>query len=142
MDQLDRDIIRLLAKNARTPVKDIAQAINLTSPAVSSRIRKLEDMGIIRGYTVVLSPPEGHVRVDALISLSVTPTQHDDLMEMLKNEEDVLQCFRVTGTYSFIVKVSCEGVDALEHLLNKFQKFGSTNTQIILSTTLDRPPVC
>ena len=52
MDELDRKIIRLLAKNARIPVKDIAQEINLTSPAVSSRIRKLEQDGIIGGYTV------------------------------------------------------------------------------------------
>ena len=57
MDELDRKIIRLLAKNARIPVTDIAQEINLTSPAVSSRIRKLEQDGIIGGYTVVLHPP-------------------------------------------------------------------------------------
>ena len=140
MDELDRKIIRLLSQNARIPVKDIAQEISLTSPAVSSRIRKLEQDGIISGYTVVLHPPEGHVRVEALISLAVGPTQHEDLMELLQAEPDVLQCFRVTGTYSFTVKVSCEGVDALERLLNKFQKIGSTNTQIILSTPLDRPP--
>ena len=140
MDELDRKIIRLMSQNARIPVKDIAQEISLTSPAVSSRIRKLEQAGIISGYTVVLHPPEGHVRVEALISLAVGPTQHEDLMELLQAEPDVLQCFRVTGTYSFTVKVSCEGVDALERLLNKFQKIGSTNTQIILSTPLDRPP--
>ena len=140
MDELDRKIIRLMSQNARIPVKDIAQEISLTSPAVSSRIRKLEQDGIISGYTVVLHPPEGHVRVEALISLAVGPTQHEDLMELLQAEPDVLQCFRVTGTYSFTVKVSCEGVDALERLLNKFQKIGSTNTQIILSTPLDRPP--
>lgn len=140
MDELDRKIIRLMSQNARIPVKDIAQEINLTSPAVSSRIRKLEQDGIISGYTVVLHPPEGHVRVEALISLSVGPTQHEDLMNMLQAEPDVLQCFRITGNYSFTVKVSCEGVDALERLLNKFQKIGSTNTQIILSTPLDRPP--
>lgn len=140
MDELDRKIIRLMAQNARIPVKDIAQEINLTSPAVSSRIRKLEQDGIISGYTVVLHPPEGHVRVEALISLSVGPTQHEDLMNLLLAEPDVLQCFRITGNYSFTVKVSCEGVDSLEHLLNKFQKIGATNTQIILSTPLDRPP--
>lgn len=140
MDELDRKIIRLMSQNARIPVKDIAQEISLTSPAVSSRIRKLEQDGIISGYTVVLHPPEGHVRVEALISLAVGPTQHEDLMELLQAEPDVLQCFRVTGTYSFTVKVSCEGVDALERLLNKVQKVGSTNTQIILSTPLDRPP--
>ena len=54
MDDLDHKIIQLLAENARMPVKDIAQQVNLTSPAVSSRIHRLEQEGIIGGYTVVL----------------------------------------------------------------------------------------
>ena len=50
----------------------------------------------------------------------------------------ILQCYRVTGSYNFIVKVSCPGIDALEHLLTHLQKMGNTNTQIILATPLDR----
>ena len=61
MDELDRKIIRLLAKNARIPVKDIAQEINLTSPAVSSRIRKLEQDGIIGGYTDGTFKPNNNI---------------------------------------------------------------------------------
>ena len=73
MDDLDRKILSLLAKNARMPVKEIAEQVALTSPAVSSRIHKLETDGIISGYTVVLNRPADRVYVDALISLSVTP---------------------------------------------------------------------
>ena len=54
MDDLDRKILSLLAKNARMPVKEIAEQVSLTSPAVSSRIHKLETDGIISGYTVTL----------------------------------------------------------------------------------------
>ena len=50
----------------------------------------------------------------------------------------MLQCYRVTGTYNFIVKVSCANIEDLEHLLNKIQQLGTTNTQIILATQLDR----
>ena len=71
MDDLDRKILSLLAKNARMPVKEIAEQVALTSPAVSSRIHKLETDGIISGYTVVLNRPADRVYVDALISLSV-----------------------------------------------------------------------
>ena len=56
----------------------------------------------------------------------------------MEEEPQVLQCFRVTGSYNFIVKVSCPDIDALEHLLTRMQKMGSTNTQIILNTQLDR----
>ena len=71
MDDLDRKILSLLAKNARMPVKEIAEQVSLTSPAVSSRIHKLETDGIISGYTVTLNRPADRVYVDALISLSV-----------------------------------------------------------------------
>ena len=73
MDDLDRKILALLAKNARMPVKEIAEKVALTSPAVSSRIHKLETDGIISGYTVMLNRPSDRVYVDALISLSVAP---------------------------------------------------------------------
>ena len=69
MDDLDRKILTLLAKNARMPVKEIAEQVSLTSPAVSSRIHKLETDGIISGYTVTLNRPADRMYVDALISL-------------------------------------------------------------------------
>lgn len=77
MDDLDRKILSLLAKNARMPVKEIAEQVSLTSPAVSSRIHKLETDGIISGYTVTLNRPADRVYVDALISLSVAPSKQD-----------------------------------------------------------------
>ena len=84
MDDLDRKILALLAKNARMPVKEIAEKVALTSPAVSSRIHKLETDGIISGYTVMLNRPSDRVYVDALISLSVAPSQRDELVELMK----------------------------------------------------------
>lgn len=138
MDDLDRKIIRLLAENARMPVKDIAQRVNLTSPAVSSRIHRLEQEGIIGGYTVVLRRPNTPARVEALISVLVDSAAREEFLAMIEQESQVLQCFRVTGSYNFMLKVSCTDIDALEHLLTKMQKLGSTNTQIILNTQLDR----
>ena len=127
MDDLDHKILQLLAENARMPVKDIAQRVSLTSPAVSSRIHRLEQEGVIGGYTV-----------EALISVLVDAATRASFLTMIEQEPQVLQCFRVTGSYNFIIKVSCTDIDALEHLLTKMQKMGSTNTQIILNTQLDR----
>ena len=122
MDDLDRKILSLLAKNARMPVKEIAEQVALTSPAVSSRIHKLETDGIISGYTVVLNRPADRVYVDALISLSVTPSHRDELVELMHNSKEVL---------------SCGSMPQLEHLILQFQKLGTTSTQIILSTPVN-----
>ena len=112
MDDLDRKILALLAKNARMPVKEIAEKVALTSPAVSSRIHKLETDGIISGYTVMLNRPSDRVYVDALISLSVAPSQRDELVELMKNSKEVLQCYHVTGAYTFLIKVSWQYASA------------------------------
>ena len=98
MDDLDRKILALLAKNARMPVKEIAEQVALTSPAVSSRIHKLETDGIIGGYTVTLNRPADRVYVDALISLSVAPSKHEAFLHLIQNSKEVLQCYHVTGS--------------------------------------------
>ena len=138
MDALDRKNIHLLTENARMPVKEIAQKINLTSPAVSSRIHRLEQEGIIGGYTVQLHRPDEPNRVGALVSVQTSPDRREEFLALIQQESDVLQCYRVTGTYNFIVKVSCANIEDLEHLLNKIQQLGTTNTQIILATQRDR----
>lgn len=138
MDELDNKIIRLLMRNARMPVKEIAQQVNLTSPAVSSRIHRLEQEGVIGGYTVLLHQPGEAARVQALISIQTTGAAREDFLRMIPGEPQILQCYRVTGSYNFIVKVSCASINELEHLLTRMQKLGNTNTQIILATPLDR----
>ena len=97
MDDLDRKIIQLMVQNARMPVKEIAQKINLTSPAVSSRIHRLEQEGVIGGYTVLLlHRPDEPTRVQALISVQTHPESREAFLSMIAGEPDVLQCYRVT----------------------------------------------
>ena len=86
MDQLDRRILALLCENARMPVKDIAHQVSLTSPAVSSRIRKMERDGIIARYTVVMNPQDKHV-INALISVATLPAQRDALTAQVQAQE-------------------------------------------------------
>lgn len=138
MDELDSKIIHLMMQNARMPVKEIAQRVNLTSPAVSSRIHRMEQEGVIGGYTVRLHQPGEDARVQALIFVQTAGAEREEFLQLVQSEPQILQCYRVTGSYNFIVKASCAGIDALEHLLNRLQKLGSTNTQIILGTPLDR----
>lgn len=138
MDNLDQKIMQLLAQDARMTVKEIASKVALTSPAVSERIRRMERTGVIAGYTVIPGQQNAQNTIDALISISVSPADRQYFLNMVENQVNVAQCFHVTGSHSFIVKVRCEGIHALEHLINRFQKLGQTSSQIILSTPVDR----
>ena len=66
---------------------------------------------------MVLNRPADRVYVDALISLSVTPSHRDALVELMQNSKEVLQCYHVTGAYTFLIKVSCGSMPQLEHLI-------------------------
>ena len=140
MDDLDAKILGLLKSNARTPVKEIARQVGLSSPAVSSRIHRLESEGVIGGYTVLLRRPHEPEQVQALVSVLVGSAGRDEFLHLTESEDQVRQCWRVTGSCNFIVKVSCPGIDALEHLLTRMQRLGTTTTQIILTTEVDRSP--
>ena len=88
---------------------------------------------------ILLHRPDEPNRVQGLISVQTNPDKREEFLQLVQGEPDVLQCYRVTGTYNFTVKVSCSGIDELEHLLTRIQTLGTTNTQIILATHLDRP---
>lgn len=137
MDALDKEILRLLAADGRMTVKEIAQRVSLTSPAVSERIHRMEKGGIIAGYTVLLGETLQRQNVDALISISVSHTDRQYFVSLVESLPGVRQCFHVTGSYSYIVKVRCADMRALEHMINRFQKLGQTSTQIILSTPVE-----
>jgi Lrp/AsnC family leucine-responsive transcriptional regulator len=98
----------------------------------------MEQEGLIGGYTVQLKRPADHTYIDALISLSINPSFRDELLAMLETQREVLRCYHVTGDHSFLIMVSCSSMEDLEHIIMRFQKLGQTNTQIILSTPVDR----
>ena len=135
MDVMDKQILALLAQNARMSVKEIASQVSLTPPAVSQRIRRLEQEGIIRGYTTVIDLAKAGRSIRALISLSVPPSAKEEFLALAAEQPAVLQCHHVTGDYSFILSVATQDMDSLERVINRFQKIGQTSTQIILSST-------
>lgn len=135
MDAIDKQILTLLERNARMSVKEIAAQISLTPPAVSQRIRRLEREGIIEGYTTTINLAGIGRSIRALISLSVPPASREEFLRLAQQQPAVLQCYHVTGEYSYILSVATHDMESLERLINRFQKIGQTSTQIILSTT-------
>ncbi len=138
MDELDRKIIKLLAKNARMTVKEIAKSVCLTSPAVSQRITRLEQSGVIAGYTIVPSNKYDEMAISAIINISVQSKDKEEFFALVEGNESVRRCHHVTGNYSYILNIKCACMQDIENLINKFRQLGQTNTQIILSTPLDR----
>lgn len=137
LDAIDIKIISLLQENARISIKEIAQQVFLSSPAVSSRIEHLEKDGIITGYHAQVDPILLGYHIRAFIKLDIQPEQKKDFYPYIASIPNVIECNCVTGEYSMLIEVSFKSTMDLDRFVNELQNFGRTQTQIVFSTPVE-----
>jgi len=138
LDLIDNDILKILQKNGRISMKNLGKKVGLSAPAVSERVKKLEEKGIIEGYRAVVNPKKMGKSVEAFINISMKPKNRKNFMQFVENNNNIITCYHVTGTYCMVIKALFEEMIDLEMLIDKLQEYGDTNTLIILSTPLKR----
>lgn len=137
MDEIDLKLIKLLQENARYSLKHLAEAVFLSTPAVSARILKLEEAGIITGYSVNVDPTKFGYNIKAFINLEMSPKQKPEFYPFIEACPNVLECNCVTGNYSMLIKVAYHTTVELDTFIGELQKFGNTQTQIVFSTAVE-----
>lgn len=141
LDPIDRKIIRILLKNARTPIKEIAGQVFLSSPAVSARIDKLEKVGILRGFHAEVDYRHFGYHIKAFINLEVAPDQKQEFYPYIQGIDNVIECNCVTGDYSMLIETVFQSTEQLDHFINELQHFGKTKTLIAFSTSVEHRDV-
>lgn len=136
MDVIDQSILRLLEDNGRISIKEISEFVKLSAPAVSERIRRLEEKKIITGYQCEIEPTAVGHNIRAIINVTLPVSRHEAFYMHAEKEPAIVDCYHVTGTYGMTLFVAVKDVKELEIVLNGIQKFGDTNTQIILSNPI------
>ncbi len=138
MDSTDIKLLKLLQENARYSLKYLAEKVELSTPAVSSRIEKLQNTGVIKGYSVTIDQYKLGFNITAFINLEVPPTGKPDFYQYIETCSNVLECNCVTGSYSMLIKVAFKTTMELDGFIGFLQKsFGVTNTQIVFSTAVE-----
>jgi Lrp/AsnC family leucine-responsive transcriptional regulator len=137
MDRIDAQIIDILQQNARTPLKEIADKVFLSSPAVSARIDRLEKAGIILGYHAQVSDCALGHRIKAFINLEVEPSRKPEFYPYIVSCPNVVECNCVTGDYSMLIEVLFHTTQELDLFVGMLQHFGRTLTQIVFSTSVE-----
>jgi Lrp/AsnC family transcriptional regulator, leucine-responsive regulatory protein len=148
LDVIDRKILKLLREDGRMPHASIAKEVGLSGPAVHDRVRKLEQRGLIAGYTAVLDPEaldRSHVAF-ALVTLSEGEefAVDDPIVARICDEPDVLEFHRVAGEDCYLIKIRTATNRDLERLLRRIRSIrgvARTRTTIVLSTELERPSI-
>ncbi len=137
MDEIDKKIITLLQKNARTPLKALAENVFLSSPAVSARIERLEKDNIISAYEAKINQSKLGYHITAFINLEIIPAQKSEFYPFVKLCPNVIECNCVTGDFSMLIKVAFPDTMELDTFIGRLQKFGRTSTQIVFSTPVE-----
>ncbi len=137
MDKIDATLIEALQENARVPIKTLTKKVFLSSPAISSRIEKLEKIGLISGYHAAINQYMLGYHIKAFINLQMSPNQKPEFYPFIRSCPNVVECNCVTGNYSMLIKVVYHSTIELDEFIGRLQKFGPTETQIVFSTAVE-----
>lgn len=138
LDTIDIKILNFLQKNARTKRNVMAEAVGLSLPSLSERLKKLEERNIIEGYYAKVNRKSFHYDLMAFITVIMsTSKKYSELGEHVNETPEILECHAVLGEGSHILKVLVKDTESLEKLLSKVQSWNGvirTMTSFVLST--------
>jgi Lrp/AsnC family leucine-responsive transcriptional regulator len=136
LDRIAWKIIEELQQDARISWAELGRRVGLTTPAVAERVHRLEKLGVIRGFHADISLERLGMPIMIFVRLSMAGPESlvRSFQQQVKNWEEVLECHRVTGSDSFIVKARVVSVEHLEIFLDNLGHYGTTSTATVLSS--------
>ena len=137
-DRVNARILDELQRDPRLTMKELGRRVGMSSPAITERVRRLEESGIIQGYRLEVNPIALGLPIAAYVRVRPNAGQLPKIAELAEQIPEVVECHRVTGEDCFIMKVYLPAMDQLDRILDKFLIYGSTTTSIIQSSPV--PP--
>ena len=134
LDQVDLRLLEELQREPRLTKTELGRRIGMSSPAVSERVRRMEESGIILGYRMDVNPAALGLSIAAYIRIRPNPGQLPKIADLAQQIPEVVECHRITGEDCFILKVYIPAMNQLDRLLDIFQLYGLTTTSIIQSS--------
>ena len=141
IDAVNRRVLEELLQDPRLTMSELGRRVGMSSPAVTERVRRLEETGVIRGYRLELNPVALGLPIAAYVRIRPNPGQLPRIAELAQQIPEVVECHRVTGEDCFILKVYIPAIDQLDRLLDSFLLYGSTTTSIIQSSPVPLRPL-
>ena len=136
-DAKNLELLRLLRRDPRAAIADLARGIAMSAPAVRERLQRLEDAGIITGTTLGLDPAALGYPMLAFVHVRPAPGQLHKIIDLAKRTPQVIECHRVTGEDCFIALAHVGSVTDLERVIDRIIPYAMTNTAIIQSSPVE-----
>lgn len=142
LDKLDKQILRLIAGDARIPFLEVARVCNVSGAAIHQRIQKLTNMGILKGSQFIIDPEKIGYETCAYIGLNLkNPEKFDSVVEELKKIPEVVECHYTTGDFDLFIKIyAFNNHHLLDIIHDKLQPLGLSRSETIIAfnTSIDR----
>lgn len=136
MDQIDRQILKILQQDGRIAINQLSKQLHLSRPSITERLRRLQENGTILGYTARISSKKMGKEVLAIVQIRNLKVACRRFEEKLEEENDILECHRVTGDNSYFIKAAFASMHDLEAFVDRLIPFGQLNTSIVLSSPI------
>ncbi len=133
IDSTNSKILKCLQHNARLSNAEIGRQVGISSPAVSERIKKMEDFGVIEGYKTIVSPYEVGYQFKAIITLRAFMGKLKPFLDKVQTYNEVINCYRITGDENIVMEVVLKNQKHLEAFIDQLISYGESKTQIVLS---------
>lgn len=138
MDFYGRKLLDELQQNARLSVAELARRIGLSATATAERLKQMEEVGIIGGYTIDIDREALGLEVLAFIRMSCNGPQYHRLLDFVETLEEIRECHHLTGGDDLLLKVTTTSMADLEALIEALLPYGTPITSLVLSTPVER----
>jgi len=140
LDDINLDILELLVEDGRMSYRELGERVGLTAPAVTERVRKLEELGAIKGYRAVVDYEALGFPLLCIIRLN-SPHGAQGLDDVIRTLPEVIEANRVTGSESHVLRARVASTSHLEQILDALWKHGESVTNIVTSSPVPRRPM-
>ncbi|MGW7435577.1 Lrp/AsnC family transcriptional regulator [Streptomyces sp. NPDC054849] len=140
-DATDWRILEVLQRDGRASFTELARSVSMSASAVTERVRRLEEVGIITGYTAVVDPEKLGKSILALVRLRYPHGNYKPFHDFLDTATEILEAHHVTGDDCFVLKVAARSMAHLEEVTGRIAGLGPVTTSIVYSSPLPPRPL-
>ncbi|MFL5895124.1 MAG: Lrp/AsnC family transcriptional regulator [Thermoleophilaceae bacterium] len=138
LDATNRRLLDELQRDARLSLAELGRRVGLSSPAVAERLQRLEQQGVIRGYSAEIEPRALGLSLTAIIRVRPAPGQLQNVAQLAQRTREVVECHRITGEDCYFMTAHVRDVEHLEEVIDHFVALGQTTTSIMQSSPVRR----
>ncbi|KUN88361.1 ArsR family transcriptional regulator [Streptomyces bungoensis] len=140
-DSTDWHILDVLQRDGRVSYAELARAVSMSPSAVTERVRRLEEAGVIRGYAAVVDPERLGLAILAFVRLRYPNGNYKPFHDLVAATPEILEAHHVTGDDCFVIKVAARSMPHLEEISGRIGALGSVTTSVVYSSPLPRRPL-